>query len=154
MGTTLLAVTDGSGTDKSIDASLNALNSDCLLMHRAPPQLWTVTHSPAVNTIASASKAAGGASVRLVCNAISFSVGSIGVPGTTSVTVNLRDGATGAGTVLCSWTVACPSSSGFHSVNLSGLGIIGTANTAMTLEFSAASTNTFQSCNLMGFSVK
>jgi hypothetical protein len=106
------------------------------------PVTWTQVHTPAVNTQATTSKAAGAAGVRHVCNSISASLYSgstaVTVPAA-PVTVILRDGATGAGTILWQQGISVPTTAGGSQViNISGLNIIGTAATAMTLEFSGA----------------
>ena len=62
--------------------------------------------------------------------------------------VNLRDGASGAGTILWSCLMDVPINDS-RTVTLAGLNIFGTANTAMTLEFAAAGGATTQeSCTL------
>jgi hypothetical protein len=115
---------------------------------------WSETHSPAVNTQATKSKAAGAAGVRHVCTGLSASLaGGTGATAGGTVTLNLRDGATGAGTVLMSWTVPVPAAGSINIITLSGVEIPGTAATAMTLEFSAAAgANTYESVNLTGHS--
>jgi hypothetical protein len=82
-------------------------------------------------------------------------VGGTTAPAAVSVTLNLRDGATGAGTVLASWTfVLAGAIAAKDEVILCDLNIVGTANTAMTLEFSAAGgANTLESVNLVGYSL-
>jgi hypothetical protein len=91
---------------------------------------------PATATQATVTQAAGAAGVRNVCNAISFGLQTIGtLQGV--IQVNLRDGATGAGTVLWSMTIGLAVST-FFGFSVSGLNIVGSAATAMTLEFSAA----------------
>jgi hypothetical protein len=120
------------------------------------PGQWAVTHSPAANTQATISKAAGGAGVRHVCTSLAARiVGGTTAPAAVSVTLNLRDGATGAGTVLASWTfVLAGAIAAKDEVILCDLNIVGTANTAMTLEFSAAGgANTLESVNLVGYSL-
>ena len=116
---------------------------------------WTVVSTPAVSTQASASIAAE-ASVRHVADCINFSAGSTTAPAAvTNLTVNLRDGATGAGTVIASWTVVAPAATGQNVAPFSacGLNLVGTTNTAMTLEFSALLTNLFESVTLTGFNL-
>lgn len=116
---------------------------------------WSVTSAPAVSTVASASKAAGGAGVKHVADCISFSAGATSAPALTKLQVNLRDGATGAGTIVLQKIVVIPAATGqsvaAHSV--CGLNIVGTANTAMTLEFSALLTNLFEEVSLTGYDV-
>ena len=121
-----------------------------------PAGQWSVTHAPAANTQATASKAAGGAGVRHVCTAISATlVAGATAPTATTATLNLRDGATGAVTVLMSWTLGLEATAGKTvTLSLSGLSIFGTANTAMTLEYSGASgANSLQSVNIVGYDV-
>jgi hypothetical protein len=118
----------------------------------APLSTWSVTHTPAAATVATISKAAGGASVRHVATTITacFSGAAVSIP----VQVTLRDGATGAGTVLRTWLIGVSVINGSTCVDLSGLGMIGTANTAMTLEFSAAgAADTNQTVTLTGYTV-
>ena len=123
-----------------------------------PAATWTVVHQPAAATQATASKAAGGAGVSHVCTAIcaTFVVGTTAAGAASQVVVNLRDGATGAGTVLWSGVMALPTAVGSACppIVLSGLNIKGTANTAMTLEFGAAgSTNTFEAVSISGYDI-
>ena len=109
-----------------------------------------VTNAPAVNTQATASVAAGAAGVRHVCTSISFCLSQDATGGTpfTGI-VNLRDGATGAGTILGTWTIAVQTAAcSFSGFSLGGLNIFGTAATAMTLEFTstAPGAHTLESC--------
>lgn len=117
---------------------------------------WTASHAPAANTQAVASRAAGGAGVRHVCTAISITVtGGAVAPAAGVVTINLRDGATGAGTILDTWNVGVEAVAGkCVPINLSGLYVPGSAATAMTLESSAApGANVQVSCSLFGYDV-
>lgn len=116
---------------------------------------WRVTSTPAVSVVASAVKAAGGAGVRHVCDSISFSGGSTTAPVLTKLNVNLRDGAAGAGTIIWSFTVIVGAATGQNipPFTASGLNLVGTAATAMTLEFSALLTNLFEDCSMSGFDV-
>ncbi len=122
----------------------------------ATPGEWSITHSPAANTQATISKAAGGAGVRHVCRQVSGTIGQ-DATGSTAVlvTLNLRDGATGAGTVLQSWTMCLANTAGaVVPFSFPGLNIFGTANTALTIEFNASGgVHVFQSVNASGFSV-
>lgn len=118
---------------------------------------WNVTHAPAANTQATASKAAGGAGVRHIAlgGTIVLANGAA-APTAALVTVHLRDGATGAGSILATWTLAFTAVAGAVVVvplNFGAKGIPGTANTAMTLETSAApGANVSASVNLHGVS--
>jgi hypothetical protein len=115
---------------------------------------WSVFHNPAVSTQATISIAAE-AAVRHVADCVSFAAGSTTAPALTALTVQLRDGATGAGTVLQQWQVVIPNATGQNVAPFSvcGLNLVGTTNTAMTLEFSALLTNLLQSVGLTGYNV-
>lgn len=129
-------INDGTNDIKSASAAnLSAETGQNALM-AAPPGQWTVTNVGAINTQATGSKAAGAAGVRHVCTwlAICLSQDSTGSV-QTLITFNLRDGATGAGTILASFQMALPATAGECRVlTLSGLNIPGSAATAMTLE--------------------
>lgn len=128
------------------------------LVCREAPRLgdWSVTHAPAANTQATASKAAGGAGVQHVVTGLSVTLaGGAAAPTAALVTVNLRDGATGAGAILNTWTLAVEAVAGkVVTLSLSGLNVVGSANTACTLETSAApGVNVSASVNLFGKAV-
>jgi hypothetical protein len=136
-------------------AVLSAVTQSFALLVTRPGD-WSVTHAPAVNTVATISKAAGGAGVRHVCTSITGAIrGGTTAPAAIQGTLTLRDGATGAGTILWSQTVVLAAAVGAKDeVCVSGLNIVGSANTAMTLEFAAAGgANTFESVALTGYSV-
>lgn len=113
---------------------------------------WAVNHTPAAGVKATITKAAGAGAIRHVCKSIAFNLAAIGaIAG--GVQVNLRDGATGAGTILWSMTLA-PGIAGTNiPVTLGDLNIVGSAATAMTLEFSAAPGGAdFESVAMTGYS--
>jgi hypothetical protein len=115
---------------------------------------WTETHAPAAATQAIASRAAGAAGIRHICTAIGITVvGNTVAPAAQVLTFNLRDGATGVGTVLQTWRIGVEAVAGKTVViTLSGLAIPGSAATAMTLEGSAApGANTFEAVTLVGY---
>jgi hypothetical protein len=116
-------------------AILAALSSSGALLATRPGD-WSVNHTPGAAAQATASRAAGAAGVRHVCTSISSTLVTVGTAQTV-ITINLRDGATGAGTILWSKSIILPVNSVWE-VNISGLNIVGSAATAMTLEFSAA----------------
>lgn len=145
---------NGTTWDRLRTASAAALAAQSGLGARlvALPGTWSVPSAPAVSLQASASKAAGAAGVRHVCTDIEFGFSAGTAVAAATVTVNLRDGVTGAGTILKTWQFALPAATvAPFSINLSGLSIPGTAATAMTLEFSALLTNLLQFCNLGGY---
>jgi len=115
---------------------------------------WSRVSTPAVSVQASATIAAE-AGVRHVADTVCFSAGSTTAVLLTKLNVNLRDGASGAGTILQSWTVVMSASTGqsVPPVCFPDLQLTGTTNTAMTLEFSALLTNLFEDVTLTGFNV-
>lgn len=141
----------------AVKAALPLLADYGLVVRQAPSaDGWGVTHAPAANTQAIASKAAGGAGVKHVCTGISITLANgAAAPTAALVTINLRDGATGAGSILATWTLAVKAVAGdVVSISLPiRSGLPGTANTAMTLETSAApGANVSASVNLFGYS--
>lgn len=117
-----------------------------------PPGSWTGVHTPAAGTQATITNANAGAGVRHVATGIVVTFGAIAAPVATPLTWNLRDGASGLGTILASGQIAVPAAV-FQGqpIVLSGLCIPGTANTSMTLEFSAALANLLEGVTLTGF---
>jgi len=119
---------------------------------------WAVTSAPAVNTVASASRPAspapaGAVGARHVCTSIIALIrGGTTIPAAFQATVNLRDGASGAGVILASFTLVLAAAvAAQDGIVLSDQEIIGSPNTAMTLEFTAAGgANTFESVTLTG----
>lgn len=104
-----------------------------------------------VVTPAGVTQAAAGAGRKNVARYISATVGRIGAAGT--FRLNFRDGAAGTGTILGSWEIGVPNTGDSNSIELAGLYIIGSANTAMTLEFAANAAANIQSVALMGIIV-
>lgn len=118
------------------------------------PAQWAIQHSPAANTRATISRAAGGANIRHVCTSVSAVLANVAAGGAT-VRLNLRDGATGAGTILQSWLMSFAGLAiGRYELTLPGVNFGGSPNTAMTLEFDVApgATN-FETVSLGGYTV-
>jgi hypothetical protein len=115
------------------------------------PGNWTSKHTPSTATQATTTKAAGGAGVRHICNSITATI-ACDSTAQTPLLIRLRDGAASTGTIL--WEAAVSAiANGLGGVCVTGLNIVGSANTAMTLEFSAAGvTGTQQSVTLGGYS--
>lgn len=114
------------------------------------PTSWTAVHNPSTATQATIAKAAGGAGVKHVCTGIVATIAT-GTTAQTPLSVYLRDGASGAGTIIATGTLSAPANSG-GVLALLGLHIVGSANTAMTLEFSGAGvTASLQAVTLMGY---
>lgn len=118
----------------------------------APPGNWSANHAPAANTRATISKAAGAAGVRHICTSITAAFNALTTAAEAFGQLNLRDGATGAGTIL--WAISLHAiPAGTTGIALSGLAIVGSAATAMTLEFVAAGgADTIESVALTGYS--
>lgn len=127
---------------------LSAFSSTGAALVSSPGE-WAIQHTPAAATQATISRAAGGAGVRHVCRSITCSVAAVNAQG--QIIVNLRDGATGAGTIL--WSAQFILAAGTSDrITLTGLNIVGSANTAMTLEVAAApAAGNFASVALTGF---
>jgi hypothetical protein len=118
---------------------------------------WSVVSSPAANSQATAS-IANEASVRHVVDTVCFSATSNAAVVAANGTVDIRDGATGAGTVIAQFRVAIQvaAAAGVQIVPpfcVSDLNLVGTTNTAMTAEFSAGVTGATESVTLSGFNV-
>ena len=118
------------------------------------PGLWSAVHTPAAGTKASASRAAGAAGVRHICRGFIITFGAIAAPVATLLQWNLRDGASGLGTILASGQVAVPALATFSdNIPIGPIDIPGSLATAMTLEFSAALANLAQGVTLFGYDV-
>jgi hypothetical protein len=114
---------------------------------------FCVNHVPAANTQATRNQAAAGAGLKNVCTGIhaTFSANAT-APTAVQVYVYLRDGASGSGTILWAATLSLPATAGASTgISITGLWIPGSANTSMTLEFSAAGgANTLEVVTLTG----
>jgi hypothetical protein len=90
---------------------------------------------------------AGVASRIWICRQIDAQMASSAAPAATAIRIRLRDGASGVGAILRSWTMSVPAVAGQVAIiSISGLAIKGTAGNAMTLEFSALIANVFENC--------
>lgn len=117
------------------------------------PGTWTVVHTPSAATAAIAAKAAGGAGVRHICRGIHASI-ACGANAQTPILLVLRDGATTAGTIIWSKKLSAPANS-VANIDITGLAIVGSENTAMTLEFAAAGVAASeQDCTLTGVTLQ
>jgi hypothetical protein len=152
-----VGVDDGTNTQylRSTSAANQtaSLNVGAALVEKGPR--WSVFSSPATGSQATASRASGGGGVRHVADCITFSGSSVLAPALSFLTLNLRDGATGAGTILLQYAITVDAAVGQNILPFSfcGLGMIGSAATAMTLEFSAGVTNVAQTLTLTGYDV-
>jgi hypothetical protein len=145
--------TDATQTSASGDAGFFITDSAGRLKAVSPITTPTVS-APAADARASASIALA-SGFRHVCRSLSFGIHTVAAPTATTLNVTLRDGATGAGTVIRQWGVRVPATADTNvlRVDLSDLSLAGTAGTAMTLEFSAALTGTVQWCNLSTYQI-
>ena len=111
---------------------------------------WAVNHAPAAATKPTISKAAV-AGIRHVATSATICVS--GVAAQPDLVFNLRDGATGAGTVL--WTARMAAVIGTANCFASPpFNIPGSLNTAMTLEAAAAPAATnFATVTLTGYDI-
>lgn len=118
---------------------------------------WSVVSFPAANSQGTASIAAE-AAVRHVVDCVSWAADASAAVTAAAGNVALRDGATGAGTVIGQWAIAhtVAAGAGIQTVaphSICGLNLIGTTNTAMTLEFNAGVTGEVQSATITGYNV-
>jgi hypothetical protein len=114
------------------------------------PGEWTLTNSPVAATQATATRAAGAAGVRHVLKSIQASINAVAAQAA-PVSIVVRDGASGSGTIL--WQDRLMAPIGFSDrITLDGLNIVGSAATAMTVEFTAAPAATnFETISATGF---
>lgn len=143
-------VTSGGGTASSIAATPA---SGFTIV--ATPGNWALTNLPIVNTQATITRAAGAAGVRHIATSITatFSSGTSSAGG--AVVAVLRDGSTGAGTILWQSNMQFTAAvDGGQTIVVPALNILGSPATAMTLEFTAAGgANTFESVSVTGYDV-
>ena len=109
------------------------------------------THVPAANTQATIAKSAGAAGVRNVCTQITVTLAAdTTAPAAVAATVNLIDGASGGGTYLWRARLSLPAVAGAtNGIVVVPCWFVGTAATALTLEFSAAAgASTFETVSM------
>lgn len=129
---------DGTTWDRGISVS-NTNNTAVTsqgVLYSTQLSTWSQTNTPAVATQATTSKAAGGGTVRHVATSITVCIAANGTA-QTPLLFHLRDGATGAGTIIRTWAFSAPITTS-QCENVPGLNMPGSANTAMTLESAAA----------------
>jgi len=119
----------------------------------ASPGEWGLVSTPAANVQATVTKAAV-AGTRHVARSLdaAYVAGTV-APAVTNVLLNLRDGVSGAGTILWSVLLATQALAGDKDDYQSeGRNLVGTAGNAMSLEFAAAGgANTLESVALGGY---
>lgn len=115
-------------------------------------QQWGITNTSAAAGTATISKAAI-TGFRHVAMCVSASIG-VGAAAQGPVTFVVRDGATGAGTVIWTGTMSAAAAGTGMIAQQCGLNIVGSVSTAMTIEFTAAgAANTVESVSLSGFTM-
>lgn len=109
-----------------------------------------VVSQPAATTAASASKAAGGGTTKHVATSVTVCISAVAAQ--PDIIFNLRDGATGAGTIVWTARLGTPTLGATQCVTSPPLHIVGSNNTAMTLESAAAPAATnFATASLSGY---
>lgn len=119
-------------TSSASKVSANSSNQAIMVSY---PGNWSIRHVPSTATQATITKAAV-AGTRHVCTSITVSVAANGTA-QTPILVHLRDGASGAGTILWSGALSAPVTQ-CAVISANGLNIVGSVNTDMTLEFAGA----------------
>lgn len=119
---------------------------------------WSVVGAPASGSQASASIAAE-AGVRHVADCIDFSGAATAAVTAAAGTFVVRDGATGAGTIIWAYAIAHQTAAGAGVQTIAphalcGLNLVGTTNTAMTAELDAGITGEIQRVSISGFNVQ
>jgi hypothetical protein len=148
----LLAGFNGATWDRlrTASATNNTATTSLGVLQTVPLSTWSLNNSASAGT-PTISKASGGGAVRHVATSVTVCVAAAGTA-QPAVQVNLRDGATGAGTIIRSWNLAAPINSSACG-EIAGLNIAGTAATAMTIEFAAATAAaTVASVSMSGYS--
>jgi len=114
---------------------------------------WSATNTSTAAAQATVSKAAGAAGVKHVCTGFSGQLFADATGNADTAIINLRDGATGAGTVLATFKVSLAAGASVAGVPFGLVGHwVGTAATAMTVEMSAAgATHTLGTVNMNGY---
>jgi hypothetical protein len=140
-------------TNYTIATTLTARNQVGSLLTEKSSR-WSVISNPAAGSQATASIASE-ASVRHVVDCVSFSAAATAAPAATALTINIRDGASGAGTIIWTFQTAVTATTGqlVQPHSICGLNLVGTTATAMTAEFSASLANLIESVSISGFNV-
>lgn len=115
---------------------------------------WTAVHIPNTNVQATITKASAGSGKRNVCTGfvVTLCAGASTPTAAAPITVMVVDGATGGTTYLWRSYINLPAVAGAQlSIVRTGLWLVGSQATAMTIEFSAAGgSNTYESVAIDG----
>jgi hypothetical protein len=97
---------------------------------------WSITHAPAVNTIATATQAAPGLNKRLILTSLTATLSVNGPP---LLTVNTQVTATSGGTIWSArMSVGAKDAGNISPLIVTGMVLPGAVNTAITIAFSVA----------------
>lgn len=122
------------------------------------PLAWSATAIGNSGVQASASQASQGATGFNVLTGYFCDVAVDGTAPTAATgTVNIRNGSSGAGSVIFSHVISVTAVAGAVAspATQTGLNVVGSANTAMTAEFTAGmGAHTYESCNITGYAIK
>lgn len=119
---------------------------------------FEVSSFPASGSQATASLGAD-PGVRHVLDCLSFAADSSAAVAAAAGTVVARDGASGGGTIIWGYSTAhaVATGAGIQTIaahSICGLNLVGTTNTAMTVEFNAGVTGELQSISWSGYNVQ
>lgn len=136
---------------RSPSATNNTATTSLGAAYTTPLSTWSVIDTDVGATQSTATKAAGGGTVRHVATGVTICRGDTAVAA--PALAHLRDGASGAGTILRSWVIGVSTTNESKCESVTGLNMTGSANTAMTIEFAAAGAATSTSTvTLTGYS--
>lgn len=114
-----------------------------------PPCDSRAGHTPVLTTQATITVAAGTNGDRYVVTGFDFNIApSSGVIALTTVGAFVIDGATAETTYLFAEVMAVGTTGALNPIRRSGLNIVGSRNTALTIEFSKAITGALESVNV------
>jgi hypothetical protein len=116
---------------------------------------WSIYNLATVSSQATVSQAAV-SGVKHVADCITFAASAgTAIASATSADIVLRDGPSVTGTPVWSVNFGVPATTGNFAGPLAfcGLNIVGSTNTAMTIEFAAGVTNMWQSVGLTGYDI-
>lgn len=128
-GNAPLRIHVGDGPNVSAASSSNSLMVQ-------PPGEWSLTHAPAADTVATVTRGAPGAGAYNVIKSITADLTAVAAI-TAPLTLVVRDGASGVGAIIWSRRLTAPAGE-TKSVEMDGLNIVGSEDTALTVEFTAA----------------
>ncbi len=139
-----------------VNASFN-LQGSLRVEQTVSPQAWSLTHTSNAAAQGTATQAASSTGGKHVMTGFTAQLVGDATGNADFVIINIRDGATGAGTVKMSHMAALASGANATGtpVVVTGLNIVGTANVAMTIEGSTVgATHTITRVNAWGYTTK